>query len=497
MQEPVSANVAPSDQAVLARLDELAQLPPLEYEKIRKAEAKRLGIRTPVLDEEVKARRSPSEDVLSGSPLTFPDIEPWDDSVDGAVLLDDVSAVIRRHVSLSLHAAHASALWITWSWLLDRFDIAPRLAILSPEKRCGKTTLLELLHALVPRALLASSITPAVIFRMIEAAHPTLLIDEADTFAPGNEELRGILNSGHTKAGASVARCVGDDHIPRRFSTWCPMALAAIGSLPGTVEDRAIIVRMQRKAPGTAVAPFPRSGKRAAALKHELHRVARKVCRWTDDHGKGLAELDPAVPGDLHDRAADNWRPLLAIADCVGGDWPTRARDAATALSGSGAEARESMGVQLLADIKVLAERDGWEKIKSLTLCTSLAGLEERPWSEWRNGQPITPTQLAWLLRPFGISSRNVRLEDGSTPKGYFREDFTEALGRYVPEGALSSRHTATSGSSSGDAPLFQAATPPPCGGSEHARNPAPAADCGGVAAQNPPIGAGEEILEI
>ena len=58
--------------------------------------------------------------------------------------------------------------------------------------------------------LSTSNTTAAAIFRTIEAARPTLLIDEADTFLTNNEEIRGVLNSGHRRSGAFVLRLVGD-----------------------------------------------------------------------------------------------------------------------------------------------------------------------------------------------------------------------------------------------------------------------------------------------
>ena len=59
------------------------------------------------------------------------------------------------------------------------------------------------------------------------------MIDEADSFLRDNEELRGVLNSGHRKGGA-VLRNVGDDHEPRSFSTYSACAIALIGQLPPT-----------------------------------------------------------------------------------------------------------------------------------------------------------------------------------------------------------------------------------------------------------------------
>ena len=89
------------------------------------------------------------------------------------------------------------ALWCAHSHALDLAWFNPRLAICSPVKRCGKTTLVEVLSGLVARAKPTSGVTPSVVFRMIDKWHPTYLIDEADGYLPDNEELRSVLNRPH------------------------------------------------------------------------------------------------------------------------------------------------------------------------------------------------------------------------------------------------------------------------------------------------------------
>jgi putative DNA primase/helicase len=155
-------------------------------------------------------------------------------AVDGAELLNDLATAIRRHVVMAECQADTTALWAAHTYLLDCFGISPRLAITSPEKGCGKTTLLDVVSRLVWRPLPTANVTAAAIFRIIEAHRPALLIDEADTFLPDNEELRGVLNSSH-RLGGAVIRTVGDDHEPRQFSTYSACAIALIGKLPGTL----------------------------------------------------------------------------------------------------------------------------------------------------------------------------------------------------------------------------------------------------------------------
>jgi len=139
------------------------------------------------------------------------------------------TASLSRGRRLPAHAATAVALWVLHAHVFAAWFVTPIVAITSPVKRCGKSNLLIVLDALIPRSLMASNVTPAVIYRAIEAFGPSLLIDEADTFLPDNRELRGVLNSGHTRRTAYVLRCDGDSHDPRRFSTWCPKAIALIG----------------------------------------------------------------------------------------------------------------------------------------------------------------------------------------------------------------------------------------------------------------------------
>ena len=125
-----------------------------------------------------------------------------------AKLLDDIVRIVKRHVVVSDTAALAVGLWTMHSWVLDGSETAPRLMINSATMRSGKTTLLTILHYLVPKPLAASNLTPATLFRVIDIAQPTLLIDEADTFMK-TKELYGVLNCGHKRENAFVLRMSG------------------------------------------------------------------------------------------------------------------------------------------------------------------------------------------------------------------------------------------------------------------------------------------------
>jgi putative DNA primase/helicase len=365
---------------------------------------------------------------------------PWPDPVDGASLVFDLESAINAHAVLPDGAGVAMALWIVHTYCLDAAAITPRLAIVSPTKRCGKTTVLKLLGALACKPLAASNLTPAVLYRVVEAYSPTILVDEADTFLAEHDELRGVLNAGHDRHSAVVPRCVGDDFEPKVFHVFGAVAIATIGKLPDTLMDRSVVIEMKRKAPGERLQKLRRRQREALA------GLARRCVRWAADNIGALFEREPEVPGDLDDRAADNWEPLLAIADQAGGPWPARARATALLLSGPRADAAETgdNGVQLLADVRAVFANSGSDKSTTKSLLSALADLEGRPWAEWNRGRPLTTRQLGTLLGRFGIKPGTIRVGD-ATPKGYLRVDLTDAFGRYLPDGSATSATTSNS----------------------------------------------------
>ena len=143
--------------------------------------------------------------------MELPEIEPWPATINGAELLDELCDAIRQYLVLPSGGGETLALWAVHTHIFECFGHSPRLAITSPEKGCGKTTTLDVLAELVARPLSTSNATVSAVFRIVEMAKPTLLIDEADTFLKENDEPRGILNAGHRKGG-QVTRTVGDDH---------------------------------------------------------------------------------------------------------------------------------------------------------------------------------------------------------------------------------------------------------------------------------------------
>jgi putative DNA primase/helicase len=412
----------PKAQEVIAQL---ASKPSTEYDQLRGDVAEALGIRRGTLDERVQAARVELEVEREGTLLPHWKVDRWPEPVDGAELLNSIRQVFRHYIVLPKYADVALSLWVLHAWTMNAGDISPFMVLTSPTKRCGKTSVLILLYFLTPKSELASNITAAALFRYIEAARPTLLIDEADSFVKDNEELRGILNSGHTRVAAYIIRNVevNGEHTPRRFSTWAAKAIATIKKLADTLEDRSITITLQRKARRAKVERLRRRD------NEQFSTLRRKAARWAEDNFDKLVDPDPPVPEELNDRAADNWRPLLAIADLVGGVWPEEARQAALVLSGESQDG--AIGVELLKDIRLAFGED--DAIRSKDLVAKLAEDKDRPWADWSHGRELTQKQLGGLLSPFGIRSETVSVPGFNDAKGYKRAHFEELWAVYCP----------------------------------------------------------------
>jgi len=387
--------------------------------------------------------------ITPAASLSLEVVEPWPEPVDGKILLDDLAALLKRFLILPKWAAETFALWIIHTYAFKLRDVTTYIGVESPEKQCGKTTLLTVLSELAYRAVASSNVSPHAFFRVIEDLSPTLLIDEADTFLHGNEPLKGILNAGYKRKTAHVLRVgsVGPaanggqylgngngngngkaEGVVVSFSCWCPKVISQIGRLPDTLADRCIIIRMQRKAPN----------EHCARLRDlDASSLKRQCARFVLDHQADIANAQPGLPPSLSDRAAEIWEPLLALADLAGGHWPDLARQAAVNLSASAQQTNPL--ASLLLDIFLLFLEDGTDRLLSRDLVESLNRLRlYRPWAETLRGRELTEIQLALQLRGYGIRSRTMRKGD-IRAKGYFKEDLNEVFRRYIPKAELQS----------------------------------------------------------
>lgn len=356
-------------------------------------------------------------------------LDDLDTAADGAQVLDEAHKVLTRYVVFPCpEAADAAALYAAATHAMPRLEFASRLVIKSPVKRCGKSRLLDVLAQLVARPLTTSDISAAALVRSIPGEDPpTIMLDEADAIfgkaLKGDEKaehLRGILNAGFGRdrpykrwdiASRSVEDC----------PTFAMAVIAGIGSMPDTIEDRAVIVTLRRKSPAERAAKY-----RLRRDKPRVTAIGDRLAAWVTPNADALGEAEPVMPPGLNDRAEDVWESLIAVADLAGGTWPRRARRAARVLAAAAeAEAAESLGQRLLADIRDVAGTFATSFVSSRELVNGLAKLDDAPWRDIE----LTARGLSDRLRPYGITPGR---DTSGTMRGYHLEAFADAFSRYL-----------------------------------------------------------------
>jgi hypothetical protein len=343
----------------------------------------------------------------------------------GTELLDELHRMLKRYVIFpSAESADAVTLWIATTHGQAAFEIATRLVITAPEKRCGKSRLLDVIEATTHAPLITVNISSAALVRSIGDEPPTLLLDESDTvFGPKakeHEDLRGIINAGHQRNRPYI-RWDATTRTRETCPTFAMAALAGIGDLPDTIMDRAVVIRMRRRAPGETVAPF-----RTRRDAPQLHDLRERIAKWVTEQVEDLTDAAPDMP--LEDRAADTWEPLIAVADAAGGRWPRRARNAALKLVAAEnvADVEASLGTRLLADIKDIFSELTVGFLASQDLTNRLRRLEDAPW----NDHDLSTRGLSERLRPYAVRPGH---NPAKTARGYRLDSFQEAFERYLP----------------------------------------------------------------
>ena len=322
--------------------------------------------------------------------------------------------------------ADAITLWCVGTYLMDVWQLFPKLLINSPERECGKTTLLLAIEAMVQNGMIASSITPAAIYRIIENQQPTLLIDEADRFLRFSEELNGIINAGHTRRTATRIHCEKnkDGTIEQKsFSLWGPQVIAGIGGQADTLTSRSIKISLRRKTVYEAVARMP--------FDHvERSQIFRDILTdWAAEKRDLIAQMALDGPTGASDRAQDNWTPLVRIAAAIGGHWPERAMNAFDKLEiGDKDDTASSIGLDLLRDIQAIMKQNSVLEMGAAQITKALIILPDSEWRSIQNGRPITSKRINQILRDYQI--RTVKRRDRNV---YLLADIEDNLLRYIP----------------------------------------------------------------
>ncbi len=352
-----------------------------------------------------------------------------------------MAQLLANYIVLPEKSLAVIAAWVLAAWLADEWAKFPHLSITSPEKRCGKTTLLDLLVLIVPRPRLTSSISPAAVYRVVNKEKPTLLIDEAQILNRRDSEtgkvLQEILNAGIEK-NAKVTRCgsAQTNFDPVDFYVYGPKIFAMIGEPEGVLADRCLSVRMRRK---TANETYAVDHYRSREVEPKAKKLRAFIKLWADKHREAVREVYQHQEHFQigNDRLADLLLPLQAVLEATGGGRPLDLlEEYARELDDREDDiTRMSPGVRLLAACreifsKVKENKKNGRFLSTIDLIRELVDRDEEPWAHFVRGNPLTSEALANLLRPYGV--RSGRNHD-QTARGYCASSFAEAWEHYLP----------------------------------------------------------------
>ena len=212
-------------------------------------------------------------------------------------------------------------------------------------------------------------------------------------------------------------------YTPRQFNTWCPKAIALIGELPSAPASRSIIIQLRRAKPSAPPARLNDQKRR------EIHDICQQLNTWVAPLQKDIELISPIIPDGLNGRPADNWRPLLAISEAAGDDWPARAADAAKKLSTD--QQQDDPSLRVLKALRQFFDEQNADKVMSSHFAEYLLSLDEPAFLEFRNGRPISLHNIASSLRKFDIRTKTIRVGP-DTKKGIARDTCQDAFERYL-----------------------------------------------------------------
>jgi hypothetical protein len=358
--------------------------------------------------------------VAQAQPFPFSGLaapEAWPHPVTTAALLHDLDAAAGRHLRLSPAQRCALVLWIAHTWIVEWSASSPRLALTSVAGAAGKSTALRLLAALTPRPLSLVPTSAQSLVGLIDEVHPTLLLDDAQTWLAGNRGLRHLMAAGHAREAVCL-NAAQDAFARPTFSCFTPCAFATTAPVPAEIAKRCLTIALEPVLAHERPEPLPLEPSPFADLR-------AKAVRWANDEGRAAAAVEPQVPHGLAGSHVQNWRPLLAIAETAGSVWIRQAHAAAVSLCDAGTD--DDPGVALLADLR--AAFGTQDRLTSDHIVKTLRAEAERPWRH----MALDARVLAQRLKPFGIRPRVVRTGSDDFARGYLAADFAEAFARYLP----------------------------------------------------------------
>lgn len=337
-------------------------------------------------------------------------IKPWPRPVDGAELLDEIVGGLNMLFEIP-DAKHinTAALWILCNRLLDASQRTAELCIGSPPRPHGYVSLAAIICFLYGRPV---TITwPLFYTKGLMGNRPVRRAEKGDAYLNADTIPGGISKNNSTKPR------LNDFHASQTKDF--ALTDQVIRREKMRLEDRVLAIHLWTQSLKEDDLPWWKN----------FPDQPRKLLRWAMDNQEALATVKPTIPAGIHGHTRDDWRPLLAVAEVVGGAWPEAARNAAEYHA---VPFRKSTLVRmLLADLQTVYANVRHDFVSTDQLVSALSNMDERPWRKYAGAGCIRKVTVAAILRPLGIQPRLVKT--GRTVEvGYLESDFREAFKRYV-----------------------------------------------------------------
>jgi hypothetical protein len=355
----------------------------------------------------------------------------------GAELLDATYAFIRKFAKVTEAQARALAPWIAAAFIYRKWHYTAYIHIYSAERGEGKSTLLDVLAALLGVDTVHVRPTLAALFTDLDE-HPgtAQLLDEIDKMLTGkkseDDPILSYLTAGFQK-GRTVLRTV-IEHGKRynvKFETFCPKVFAGRFAevLDDATRDRCIPVRMER-------ASWEDHVKRFVPKFHipEGREIGAKLRVWCESIAEQASKVVIPCTVKVTQRVIDMWEPLLAVATLAGSDWLSWTKWSLIELH-TGAEAEhDSKGMILLKGIRPIRKASTEpEGIHTVDLIAKLHA-EGGEFLEWGRAQkPITDQGIARILTRYGARHRKISYSAGQRLWGYAWSDLDKLFALHIP----------------------------------------------------------------
>ncbi|MCL5009018.1 MAG: hypothetical protein M1400_01610 [Patescibacteria group bacterium] len=246
-------------------------------------------------------------------------------------LHSEIVQKLKSHVDFHGEGWHDfTSLWVIGTYFHRMFPSYPYVH-LNGNAGTGKTKCMTLIAALSFNGELSVNSTPSYLIRLVHDSHSTCCLDEVEKLQQAKDEesktILAMLNSGYKRGayvGKSEQKRSGGNWELKRFEAYSPKVIAGIQGLPASLASRCIPIIMLRSVNKAVVnQEVDEASPRWQHTRNNLYRAALTY------HGDIERAYQKLTDDELLGRSWELWRPILAIATCVGGDIYQKVRELA------------------------------------------------------------------------------------------------------------------------------------------------------------------------